>query len=153
MLEDVFNDWVRTHSNAKGLRNKAFPHYDDFAIIFGKDRAIEAGAETATDAVEQLDEEDDEADFEDTMNKDFEEEEKEKTIDDLEGSTGATSRRTSSKKRPKSVDRTNDLLVEEFGKFNTTYVESMQEIRLFYRKLVEGTDRRFALPAALDELE
>ncbi|XVF50897.1 hypothetical protein PTKIN_Ptkin04bG0140200 [Pterospermum kingtungense] len=60
-----------THPNAKGMRNKAFPHYDDFAIIFGKDRATGAGAKTATDAVEQLDEKDDKADFKETMNNNF----------------------------------------------------------------------------------
>ncbi|XVF71552.1 hypothetical protein PTKIN_Ptkin12aG0047200 [Pterospermum kingtungense] len=151
--KDVFDDWVRTHSNAKGMRNKAFPHYDDFAIIFGKDRATGAGAETAADAVEQLDEEADEADFEETMNNDFQTGEKGQTMDDIEGSTGSISTRTRSTKRARIFDGTNDLLVEEFRKFNTTYVESMQEMRLFYKKQVEGTNRRFALPAALDELE
>ncbi|XVF43696.1 hypothetical protein PTKIN_Ptkin02bG0061400 [Pterospermum kingtungense] len=135
------------------MRNKAFSHYDDFAIIFGKDRATGVGAETTADAVEQLDEEDDKAGFKETMNNDFQAGEKEQKMDDLEGSTGATSRRTRSRKRARSFDGTNDLLVEEFGKFNTTYVENMQEIRLFYKKRVEGTERRFALPAALEELE
>ncbi|XVF69442.1 hypothetical protein PTKIN_Ptkin11bG0082000 [Pterospermum kingtungense] len=37
--KDVFDDWVRSHPNAKGLRNKTFPHYDDCATIFGRDRA------------------------------------------------------------------------------------------------------------------
>ncbi|XVF46036.1 hypothetical protein PTKIN_Ptkin02bG0255900 [Pterospermum kingtungense] len=139
--------------DAKGMRNKAFPHYDDFAIIFGKDRATGVGVETTADAVDQLDEEDDEVEFEEIMNNEFQAGENEQTMDDLEGSTGATSRRTRSGKRASSFDGTTDLLVEEFWKFNTTYVESIQEMRLFYRKQVEGTDKRFALPVALDELE
>ncbi|XP_044477557.1 uncharacterized protein At2g29880-like [Mangifera indica] len=53
--KDVFDDWVRSHPNAKGLRHKPFPHYDSLVIVFGKDRATGAGAEIATDVVEELD--------------------------------------------------------------------------------------------------
>ncbi|XVF39666.1 hypothetical protein PTKIN_Ptkin01aG0051600 [Pterospermum kingtungense] len=52
--KDVFDDWVRSHPNAKGLRNKAFPHYDDCPAIFRKDRATGLGAETAADAMEEI---------------------------------------------------------------------------------------------------
>nr|POE80570.1 hypothetical protein CFP56_04925 [Quercus suber] len=42
------------HPNAKGLRNKRFPHFDDLALVFGKDRASWDGAQHATDATEEL---------------------------------------------------------------------------------------------------
>ncbi|XVF78391.1 hypothetical protein PTKIN_Ptkin14bG0128200 [Pterospermum kingtungense] len=45
-----WND-VKTHPNAKGLRGKTFPFYDELGSVFGKDRATGAGAESATDAV------------------------------------------------------------------------------------------------------
>uniref|UniRef100_A0A5B7B7M6 Uncharacterized protein n=1 Tax=Davidia involucrata TaxID=16924 RepID=A0A5B7B7M6_DAVIN len=35
--EDAFNVWVKTHPNARGLRNKQFPHYYQLAQVFGKD--------------------------------------------------------------------------------------------------------------------
>ena len=40
------------------MRNKPFPYFDDFIIIFGKDRATGEGVETAVDAIEKDDDED-----------------------------------------------------------------------------------------------
>ena len=37
------------------MRNKPFPYYDEFELIFGKYRAIGKGAETAADVIEELD--------------------------------------------------------------------------------------------------
>lgn len=45
---------TQTHKNAIGLYNRPFPHYDQFAEIFVKDCANGKGAETAADAVEEL---------------------------------------------------------------------------------------------------
>ncbi|GFZ08805.1 hypothetical protein Acr_20g0006130 [Actinidia rufa] len=44
--------------DAKSLRNKSWPFYEDRLIIFGKDRAIGEFAESAADAVENMDKED-----------------------------------------------------------------------------------------------
>ncbi|KAK8490607.1 hypothetical protein V6N11_035049 [Hibiscus sabdariffa] len=52
--KDVFDDWVRSHPTAAGLRNKPFPFFDDLVQIFGKERATGTAAETAADAVENL---------------------------------------------------------------------------------------------------
>ncbi|KAL0553490.1 hypothetical protein IC582_007385 [Cucumis melo] len=41
--KEVFDDWVKSHSAAKGLLNKSFLHYDKLSYVFGKDRAREAG--------------------------------------------------------------------------------------------------------------
>uniref|UniRef100_A0A5B7C1E6 Myb/SANT-like domain-containing protein n=1 Tax=Davidia involucrata TaxID=16924 RepID=A0A5B7C1E6_DAVIN len=46
--DDIWEDWVKTHSDAKGLRNKLFPYYDDLCIIFGKNRASCKGVENAS---------------------------------------------------------------------------------------------------------
>ncbi|XP_031259155.1 uncharacterized protein LOC116117259 [Pistacia vera] len=53
--KDVFDEWVRSHPFARALRHKPWMHYDSFVAIYGKDRANGAGAETATDVVEDLD--------------------------------------------------------------------------------------------------
>ena len=42
------------HPDAKGLRNKRFPHFDDLALVFGKDRASGDRAQHAIDATEEL---------------------------------------------------------------------------------------------------
>ncbi|PWA65885.1 hypothetical protein CTI12_AA331530 [Artemisia annua] len=36
--DDVWEDWVKDHSDAKGLRNKPFPYYNELCLLFGKNR-------------------------------------------------------------------------------------------------------------------
>ncbi|KAG6506389.1 hypothetical protein ZIOFF_031712 [Zingiber officinale] len=52
--KDVFDDWVKSHPTAVGLRNKEFPHLDDLMSMWGEDRATGVGAETPADAVEEI---------------------------------------------------------------------------------------------------
>ncbi|XP_019051399.1 PREDICTED: uncharacterized protein LOC109113921 [Nelumbo nucifera] len=52
--DEVFNGWVKSHPHAKGLRNKAFPFFDDLSIIFGRDRATGESVEAPADAVENV---------------------------------------------------------------------------------------------------
>ncbi|KAG6508933.1 hypothetical protein ZIOFF_034315 [Zingiber officinale] len=40
--KDVFDEWVKSHPAAIGLRNKEFPHLDDLMFVWGKDRATGA---------------------------------------------------------------------------------------------------------------
>ncbi|XP_038887032.1 uncharacterized protein LOC120077200 [Benincasa hispida] len=54
--KEVFDVWVRFHPNAKGLRHKPFPHYDELSIVFGKDRAIGEGSDTPYDQASATDE-------------------------------------------------------------------------------------------------
>lgn len=60
----VWDDWVKSHPNAASMRNKPFPLFDELGRIFGKDRA--AGNESAStlDALEELEEEDKDAEAE-----------------------------------------------------------------------------------------
>ncbi|KAJ0446370.1 putative Myb/SANT-like domain-containing protein [Helianthus annuus] len=48
--DDVWDDWVKDHSDAKGLRNKPFPYYDELCFIFGKHRGNHRIVEDASDA-------------------------------------------------------------------------------------------------------
>ncbi|XP_017982352.1 PREDICTED: uncharacterized protein At2g29880-like [Theobroma cacao] len=52
--DDVWIGWVKIYPAAAGLRNNPFPHFDQLAIIFGKDRAIGEGAKSPADAVENI---------------------------------------------------------------------------------------------------
>ncbi|XP_028102674.1 uncharacterized protein LOC114301915 [Camellia sinensis] len=49
--DDVWQNYVRRVPDAKGMRNKPFPLYEDWLILFGKDRAIGELAEDPADAV------------------------------------------------------------------------------------------------------
>ncbi|WOK93480.1 hypothetical protein Cni_G02178 [Canna indica] len=48
--QDAWDQWVKSHPNASGLRNKPFPHLDSLSIIFGKDRATGERAEDPADS-------------------------------------------------------------------------------------------------------
>ncbi|GFY85421.1 hypothetical protein Acr_04g0001590 [Actinidia rufa] len=58
MNEEAWDDYVKKDVDAKSLRNKSWPFYEDWLIIFGKDRATGEFAESAADAVENMDKED-----------------------------------------------------------------------------------------------
>ena len=45
---------MQGHKDAACLKNKPFPHFDELAIIFGRDRATGVGAEAPADAVENI---------------------------------------------------------------------------------------------------
>uniref|UniRef100_A0A2N9EG32 Uncharacterized protein n=1 Tax=Fagus sylvatica TaxID=28930 RepID=A0A2N9EG32_FAGSY len=45
------------HLGAVGLRNKSFPHYDDLAHVFEKDRATGSSAEGPSDMAQTVDRE------------------------------------------------------------------------------------------------
>ncbi|XVF55552.1 hypothetical protein PTKIN_Ptkin06aG0045000 [Pterospermum kingtungense] len=144
--EDVFNDWVRTHPNAKRLRGKSFPHFDELGSIFGKDRAIGAGAETTSDMVRAIDGEDnvEREQFVDAINTNFD------CIEEV--STCATSRRPGSLKRANSVEQGNDLL-KHLSNFQSTYQHGVNEFIAYLRKEFELNDRMKKLSTVLQALE
>uniref|UniRef100_A0A803QCZ6 Uncharacterized protein n=1 Tax=Cannabis sativa TaxID=3483 RepID=A0A803QCZ6_CANSA len=55
--KSVFDDWIKSHPNARGLRNKTLSHYDDFVFIFGKDRSIGQGAMRFFETMDEIDKE------------------------------------------------------------------------------------------------
>ncbi|KAI3501813.1 hypothetical protein L1887_29838 [Cichorium endivia] len=52
--DDVWEDWVKDHSDAKGLRNKPFPYYDELCVIFGKTRGNHKSVEDASNGNKTL---------------------------------------------------------------------------------------------------
>ncbi|KAI7991829.1 hypothetical protein LOK49_LG12G00174 [Camellia lanceoleosa] len=57
--DSVWEAYVRRDNDAKHLRNKTFPYFDEWIQIFGKDQAIEEFAEGPTDAIEAMNAEED----------------------------------------------------------------------------------------------
>ncbi|XP_028097428.1 uncharacterized protein LOC114297232 [Camellia sinensis] len=56
--DDVWKNYVRRVPDAKGMRNRPFPFYEDWLILFGKDRATGELAEDPADAVAAMEKED-----------------------------------------------------------------------------------------------
>ncbi|CAL5347406.1 unnamed protein product [Camellia sinensis] len=56
--DDVWKNYVRRVPDAKGMRNRPFSFYEDWLILFGKDRAIGELAEDLADAVVAMEKED-----------------------------------------------------------------------------------------------
>ncbi|XP_028052517.1 uncharacterized protein LOC114257008 [Camellia sinensis] len=56
--DDVWLNYVRRVLDAKGMRNRPFPFYEDWFILFGKDRATGELAEDPADAVAAMEKED-----------------------------------------------------------------------------------------------
>ena len=103
------------------MRNKPFPYFDDFVIIFKKDKATREGAETAIEVVEKAN--DDKDEFVDANDNYYEDPQKEKEEGNWEDTTtstcntaAATSRRNeTSKKKTKSSNGTGELVEQLFN--------------------------------------
>ncbi|KAA8546828.1 hypothetical protein F0562_003248 [Nyssa sinensis] len=53
----VWEEYMKSHKGAVMFKNKSLPYFEEFLIIFGKDRATGRNAQTAADVVEELDKE------------------------------------------------------------------------------------------------
>ncbi|XP_028059297.1 uncharacterized protein LOC114263011 [Camellia sinensis] len=52
--DDVWENFVWRQPSASSMRNKSFPYYEDWLVLFGKDKATGELAEDPTDAVEAI---------------------------------------------------------------------------------------------------
>ncbi|KAG8373656.1 hypothetical protein BUALT_Bualt11G0046900 [Buddleja alternifolia] len=52
--QEVWDNYIKTDSNARTMRFKSWPLYDDWVEIFGKDRATGEAVEGFADVVQQL---------------------------------------------------------------------------------------------------
>ncbi|KAK8574573.1 hypothetical protein V6N12_062263 [Hibiscus sabdariffa] len=155
--KDVFDDWVRSHPTAAGLRNKSFPFFDDLAQIFGKERETGAAAETTADVVENLVVEDniflDAHNVEDEGVKDSESIE-EIGASNCQASVAATTMKkyVSSKKRRRSDDGLFDL-VDEMGKVSAASQKTAESIVAFFKTEAQGNDRRMSIFEEIMKIE
>ncbi|KAI8006384.1 hypothetical protein LOK49_LG07G00055 [Camellia lanceoleosa] len=56
--DDIWLNYVRRVPDAKGMRNRPFPFYEDWLILFGKDRATGELAKDPANAVAAMEKED-----------------------------------------------------------------------------------------------
>ncbi|KAG6503595.1 uncharacterized protein LOC121984596 isoform X2 [Zingiber officinale] len=163
VTKDVFSDWVKSHPAAIGLRNKEFPHLDDLMFVWGKDCAIGASAKYPTDAVEEINLCDEEADtFEYEIDEQIEDHEDKESVRDeikkfeiLDSSVCPSSKKsTTRKKKGKSDDVLGDL-VGEIHKYITTVMEANEEMKgisTYFKKQTECSDRKMRIYDELMEL-
>ncbi|KAI7995226.1 26S proteasome non-ATPase regulatory subunit 10 [Camellia lanceoleosa] len=57
-IKQFWQNYVKRKPNAKGIRNVPFPYYEDWVILFGKDRATGVLVEGPADMVDVLEKED-----------------------------------------------------------------------------------------------
>ncbi|XP_062086304.1 uncharacterized protein LOC133792415 [Humulus lupulus] len=152
--KSVFDEWIKSHPNAKGLRNREFPHYEDSVTVFGKDRANGQGAMGFSKTVDEIDKEvDNDANFEfDHLSP----------IDDLIGnatnshtSTTITSAQSSkkSRKRYRNEDPLVEVLTDTVKKFGDVQVvagDSIRRIADCFQYETKGAIRRMKV---FDELK
>ncbi|XP_062103796.1 uncharacterized protein LOC133814909 [Humulus lupulus] len=152
--KSVFDEWIKSHPNAKGIRNRPFPHYEDLVTVFGKDRANGQGAMGFSETVDEIDKE-----VDNDANSEFD---PLSPIDDLTGNatnnhtnTAATSAQSSKKSRKRS--RNEDPLVEvltdtvkKFGDIQTVAGDSIRRIADCFEFETEGATRRMKV---FDELK
>ncbi|KMS99982.1 hypothetical protein BVRB_1g018220 isoform B [Beta vulgaris subsp. vulgaris] len=50
----VWDEWIKSHKNAAGLRNKPFPFYEELGKIWGKDRAVGNESGTVYDVLQEM---------------------------------------------------------------------------------------------------
>ena len=111
------------------MRNKLFPYFNDFIIIFGKDRTTREEVEIVFDAIEQdNDDEDEFVDANDNYHEEPQDEREEENREDIVASTCdtivATSKRIqTNKKKAKSSSGTSDL-VEQLVNFQKVFQEA-----------------------------
>ncbi|KAL5579399.1 hypothetical protein UlMin_011841 [Ulmus minor] len=147
--KNVFDEWVKSHPTANGLRNKPFPHYDELGIVFGKDRANRQGAMGISKMVDEIDKETEdtqEVGF-DTLFNQFE---------DLDGNateSPTTTRSTQSSKRTKKRSQSGDALAEIVKQFGSMYAAAganIGRITNCFQHEDDSTKRRMKL---FDELK
>ncbi|KAL4604293.1 hypothetical protein ACB092_10G182900 [Castanea dentata] len=143
--KQIFEDWVKGHPDAKGLRNKRFPHFDDLALVFGKDRASGDRAQHAIDATE--------------------EQKKNAGVGEINGNDSGSqtqipnqgsSSKNLNKKRPRSNDELIETLMETMKDFGKKYEETnghMATIASCFKIESEEAERRMKVFNELLKIE
>ncbi|KAF2306427.1 hypothetical protein GH714_017984 [Hevea brasiliensis] len=55
--KSIYDEWCKSHNEAKGLWNVVFPLFDMIGELVGRDRATGKGVETFDDAIENMEKE------------------------------------------------------------------------------------------------
>ncbi|XP_074557782.1 uncharacterized protein LOC141813674 [Curcuma longa] len=152
--KDVFDDWVKSHPAAIGLRNKEFPHLDDLMSVWGKDHATGANAETPADAVEEINLCDEEIDTVDLEKEEYVEgfdDDNQKISETPSSSAYPTNKKSTRKQKGKSDDALGDL-VGEIQNYITSISKSDEEISNYFKQQTENNHRKKKIYEELIEL-
>ncbi|KAK2638382.1 hypothetical protein Ddye_026177 [Dipteronia dyeriana] len=124
--KNVFDEWVKSHPTAKGLRNKPFPYYEDLRIVFGKDCANGQGAMRFSETIEEIDNQDDQYNDFDLFYP----------SDELNANANMSSTKTpltqsskKGKKRSKNEDPIVDFLKDSVKKFGSMHTAASDSIK------------------------
>ncbi|XP_074560781.1 uncharacterized protein At2g29880-like [Curcuma longa] len=142
--KDVFDDWVKSHPAAIGLRNKEFPHLDDLMSVWGKDHATGANAETPADAVEEINLCDEEFDTVDLEKEEYVEgfdDDNQKISETPSSSAYPTNKRSTRKQKGKSDDALG-ALVGKIENFITAISKSDEEISNYFKQQTENSQKK-----------
>ncbi|KAL7184908.1 hypothetical protein ACSBR2_026954 [Camellia fascicularis] len=127
--DSVWEAYVRRDTDAKHLRNKTFPYFDEWIQIFGKDRATGEFVEGPADAVEAMNAEEDVLLHGLVDNDTFLEQMgvNSHTGEGIDCSNSATQRacESSAKKKDKKRSRSNNDVLEELSMFADKLVDVM----------------------------
>ncbi|OMO52085.1 hypothetical protein CCACVL1_29364 [Corchorus capsularis] len=160
---------LQSHPYARGLRGKAFPHYDTLFTVFGTDMATGAGAEGPAEAVEAMDDEGESDEEEGNGDEDegcdevniLNDEDEPTTWEqtpyvnasnaELDGSVSKppsnndqNKKSVTSHKRTKSGDGFNEL-VQHIGTYVAAYQEKKEDFANYFKKESDEKERRRAL--------
>ncbi|XP_074560120.1 uncharacterized protein LOC141816187 [Curcuma longa] len=157
--KDVFDDWVKSHPAAIGLRNKEFPHLDDLMFVWGKDHATGANAEIPTDTVEEINLCDEEIDTFELEKEEYAEGHKDEEFDDdnqnisetPSSSVCSTNKKSTRKKKRKFDDALGDL-VGVIRKYITFVSKFDEEISNYFKQQTENNHRKKKIYEELIEL-
>ncbi|PON69808.1 Myb/SANT-like domain containing protein [Parasponia andersonii] len=171
--KNVYEEWVKSHPTAKGLRYRSFPYYDELGVVFGKDRATGQGAMGFSDMVEESAKEirnDQGTDKKIRNDQDIDKETRNDQdndvdplnhFDDLDGAASVSHASTQSalsqsgkkSKRSRSEDALIDVLtktVKQFGKMHAASGETINKIANCFQYEADGAARRMRV---FDELK
>ncbi|KAL5553401.1 hypothetical protein UlMin_040802 [Ulmus minor] len=150
--KSVFEDWVKSHPSAKGLRNKHFHYYEELRLVFGKDCANGQSAMGFSETVDKIDKE-----IGDEQNNDFD---PFAPLDKLNGNANMSSTNTPStqickkcKKRSRNEDPIVGVLKDSVSQFDNIQTEVSDYIRLLadcFKFETDATTRRMKV---FDELK
>ncbi|KAG6536573.1 hypothetical protein ZIOFF_001631 [Zingiber officinale] len=136
--KDVFDDGVKSHLTAIGLRNKEFPHLDDLMFVWGKDHTTGANAEISADVVEEINLCDEEVD-----------------MFNVEAHAECYKGEESNDKEKKKTDNVLGDLVGEIHKYVIAVNEANEEMKrifTYFKKQTESSDRKMKIYDELIEL-
>ncbi|KAI3912164.1 hypothetical protein MKW92_026489 [Papaver armeniacum] len=133
--KSLFDDWTKSHTNAKGLYGKAFPHLDALVEIFAEDRANGKAAASLAEELEKIEKEDEqEKEEENQHNTEQENDQQQSNQSESNSGKGIRKRVRSSSFDVVSGESSRDLnglslMANSFSKFVTGTLDHFEAVR------------------------